>query len=578
MTTLSRVSLGFLAAFGFSLSAGATGCKPDAADENAQDTADSFDAEVRGQLRTALRIVAKCGKRGGGALDAACVAAARNDAAAMPVDAVVDQVPHGAICRALRSFSGDATAYYVQGASVPGGQDGESRVEVVRVWDLRRAQFAAFASGSTDISAAGSIDAEAFTGFAESHGEEDVVATWAGRSFSAGGDYESPLRTGGTADARVHDDRDELRMQLGFGPAAQSLSSFVLGPAATALAHDPLGPTTAAAEELTKSMHVLDGAEAIVASPKGSFVSLRANGGLEAGTALAVHLLQLSAGQAGSFAGALAAVVADTSRRIDTTGRCSDDDVLSTASVARPQGIAPRNTLIVGQSTLLNFDFDPLETQPVDPSPDPAADHLESEIVLAAFIGCQSLGWSDWTTGCFTGDNRGYDYGSAMSRSRLAGRAMLAGEGAPSTQAYVGETHSLNCADTVGDGTCTEIKEGAQIQATKRAPISSIKIQPVGLSPSQDKVRIVFSGKNPLVALAPAIDGTVDVFVSYEVVDGRRTRVAGYSISGSHDGFPAWEMYINGTRVHEYDPIPNGCTPLSLAGGCSQQMSGSFAP
>lgn len=37
-----------------------------------------------------------------------------------------------------------------------------------------------------------------------------------------------------------------------------------------------------------------------------------------------------------------------------------------------------------------------------------------------------------------------------------------------------------------------------------------------------------------------------------------------YRIQGTHDGFPAYEIYINGQRVYECDPLANGDSPRSL--------------
>ena len=37
-------------------------------------------------------------------------------------------------------------------------------------------------------------------------------------------------------------------------------------------------------------------------------------------------------------------------------------------------------------------------------------------------------------------------------------------------------------------------------------------------------------------------------------------------LTGSHDGFPAYEFYINGQRIHHYDPVAAGKTPDALFG------------
>jgi hypothetical protein len=40
-----------------------------------------------------------------------------------------------------------------------------------------------------------------------------------------------------------------------------------------------------------------------------------------------------------------------------------------------------------------------------------------------------------------------------------------------------------------------------------------------------------------------------------------------YKLRGAHDGFPAYYLYINGTRVHCYDPLEEGGSPWYLYGG-----------
>ncbi len=38
----------------------------------------------------------------------------------------------------------------------------------------------------------------------------------------------------------------------------------------------------------------------------------------------------------------------------------------------------------------------------------------------------------------------------------------------------------------------------------------------------------------------------------------------GFLLAPLHCAFPAYEVYINGRRVHEYSPIPEGWGPLGL--------------
>jgi hypothetical protein len=64
----------------------------------------------------------------------------------------------------------------------------------------------------------------------------------------------------------------------------------------------------------------------------------------------------------------------------------------------------------------------------------------------------------------------------------------------------------------------------------------------------------------PLDALAPAIDCNLDILLS---ATGLPTGFA-YSISGTHDGFPAYELYAQQRRIYSHDPVQAGKSPLDL--------------
>jgi hypothetical protein len=64
---------------------------------------------------------------------------------------------------------------------------------------------------------------------------------------------------------------------------------------------------------------------------------------------------------------------------------------------------------------------------------------------------------------------------------------------------------------------------------------------------------------NPLVTGAPGIGYTLTITADYTDLSAPK-----YSLEGTHDGFPAYEVYINSTRVHHYDPLATGEGPWSL--------------
>ena len=70
-------------------------------------------------------------------------------------------------------------------------------------------------------------------------------------------------------------------------------------------------------------------------------------------------------------------------------------------------------------------------------------------------------------------------------------------------------------------------------------------------------------GPAPEPPFAPAIDTDITVEISRDEV---RPYVyeTNYEVSGTHDGFPAYELYIDNNLVYAYDPILVGKDPLAL--------------
>lgn len=82
---------------------------------------------------------------------------------------------------------------------------------------------------------------------------------------------------------------------------------------------------------------------------------------------------------------------------------------------------------------------------------------------------------------------------------------------------------------------------------------------PFGLIPNI-RVHFHLNGVNPLEPLAPAVNADLDVLIS-----ATGTPALSYSITGSHDGFPAYELYIAQRLVYSFDPVAAGTNPLNLA-------------
>ena len=71
------------------------------------------------------------------------------------------------------------------------------------------------------------------------------------------------------------------------------------------------------------------------------------------------------------------------------------------------------------------------------------------------------------------------------------------------------------------------------------------------------KVQLALAAGNPFAG--PDIDANINVFIR------KKPGVPPeYRVEGNHDGFPAYELYINGTRVYDFDPKARNQTPVSL--------------
>ena len=79
---------------------------------------------------------------------------------------------------------------------------------------------------------------------------------------------------------------------------------------------------------------------------------------------------------------------------------------------------------------------------------------------------------------------------------------------------------------------------------------------------SSRRVKVVLQGAaaNPLVPLAPAIDW--DITVEIDSTDKARPK---YTVTGSHDGFPSYELLLFGQPIYSYAPADPGSSTAPLA-------------
>ncbi|HET6484283.1 MAG TPA: DUF3238 domain-containing protein [Actinoplanes sp.] len=104
------------------------------------------------------------------------------------------------------------------------------------------------------------------------------------------------------------------------------------------------------------------------------------------------------------------------------------------------------------------------------------------------------------------------------------------------------------------DGVATAVVSDLTLRVTGQVEAAD----PFGLIKN---VRVTFqvNGTNPLEPLAPAIDCRLDLLIAATGVPAFT-----YSLVGSHDGFPAYELYLQQRLVYSFNPVQAGTSPLSL--------------
>lgn len=93
------------------------------------------------------------------------------------------------------------------------------------------------------------------------------------------------------------------------------------------------------------------------------------------------------------------------------------------------------------------------------------------------------------------------------------------------------------------------------------APTSNMTTSTNRISNVKCEYFINGSGDNPLVNPSPNIDYNVKV-----TLDWTNSTSPKVSVSGSHDGYPGYEVYLGTQRIYEFNPNLAGTTPWALLG------------
>ncbi|WP_322520692.1 hypothetical protein SR882_07800 [Guyparkeria halophila] len=108
----------------------------------------------------------------------------------------------------------------------------------------------------------------------------------------------------------------------------------------------------------------------------------------------------------------------------------------------------------------------------------------------------------------------------------------------------------------------TDAHIAARAQRFEDNPLYSSRVTD---SPSPTiKLNIVINAAIPDEVFwpAPEITGDMDLYLTADALQKKTL----YRLRGQHDGFPAYELYLNGQLAYAHDPVATGHTPASLFG------------
>jgi hypothetical protein len=148
----------------------------------------------------------------------------------------------------------------------------------------------------------------------------------------------------------------------------------------------------------------------------------------------------------------------------------------------------------------------------------------------------------------YTGDNRSYDYYSSSYRNqtRIAVTPLRRTVDWTSFQAGISKAYAFFFEEDSEPGDCWKWHAGPAYGDTSNMRAYGSWVQAADMT-----VQISGFMRNPL-AISPAIDWNYQV-----IINGSTYNPTYNNLVGSHDCYPAHELYIGTQRVHEYMPPSN---------------------
>ena len=198
---------------------------------------------------------------------------------------------------------------------------------------------------------------------------------------------------------------------------------------------------------------------------------------------------------------------------------------------------------------------------------------LPYEIRLSAFIpfnnvlGIPCLFGDEIRLGFFSGDDRDFDFDGSF-RAQQNVTVLPEGVGDPTKVAptnLVGET-KLYASDSLDDSQIDPsdddgvLGDCSLLHDRRTAPTDGMAVLITRRGEDVVEIRMTGEATNPFPDFPPSPAISWDLTLTIDVSDSSRK----WDLKGDHDGFPAYELYMNRQQLYGFDPRDTGQTVLSL--------------
>jgi hypothetical protein len=227
-----------------------------------------------------------------------------------------------------------------------------------------------------------------------------------------------------------------------------------------------------------------------------------------------------------------------------------------------------------------------------------SADAPFVQIQFSAFIPCSVVGpgavgrfASDWANLYFSGDGRGFDFNAPLSQNRAAILTNVTKGRVAAQSNFMATSHQWSHDNLVEESAewspfaqCFRPASGGQplFEYTDPSPTLKVFHRTIetgdGWTKTKTHLQIHATGQSINGPLPASLDGEADVYIRW---NNNTQMPIDYWVETTHDGFPAYEIYINGSTIHTHDPRTTGRSPIDLSpipgGRISDSLGGTFS-